>query len=233
MNKLLFILYFLVTGSIASKAQCTIVSSCTPTGWYCSTPATGDSLPNAIEMSGYNTTIQMSLASTYTSATIDSAKITAVSGLPNGISYSTNPINGVINGGANGCLLITGTPTSGTAGSYVVSVSVTIYSNLGEVHPPSLTWSLSVDVASGIENVAINKATILVIPNPAKSQITLSSNFHFHYLTILNILGNIIISQEVNGISKLSINLDNLNSGMYFLQISDGNKSTIQKFIKE
>ncbi|HXB40124.1 MAG TPA: T9SS type A sorting domain-containing protein [Bacteroidia bacterium] len=233
MKKTALLLCFLVSSTIALQAQCTIAPSCTTTSWYCSTPATGSALPNAIELSPYSTVIQISLSSNFSSATIDSAKIVSVTGLPSGLSYSTNPVNGVINGGASGCILIAGTPASGTAGNYVATATVTIYSNLGVVHPPVLTWPLTVNSVTGIQNIQANSANIIVMPNPAGTQITLSSDFHFKSVKIFDALGNIIIAQEFNGISEISIALDKLNPGIYFVQASNDNRSITRKFIKE
>lgn len=233
MKKSLLILTILLSAASASQAQCTIAPTCTPTSWYCSTPATGNALPPATELTPYSTTIQVSLSSNFSTATIDSAKIVNVTGLPTGLSYSTNPTNGVINGGANGCILIAGTPASGTAGSYVATATVTIYSNLGVVHPPVLTWPLTVNAVTGIKDVFVSNANVLISPNPAGSQIRLTSDFHFQSVNIFDAVGNKIISQEVSGSLTTSIELDKLNPGLYVIQVSDGNKSAVRKFIKE
>ncbi|MCS6935820.1 MAG: T9SS type A sorting domain-containing protein [Chitinophagales bacterium] len=57
--------------------------------------------------------------------TIDSIVITNVSGLPAGINYTLNPSNGIIHGGENACVLLTGT-TNAPAGRYDVDLDGTV-----------------------------------------------------------------------------------------------------------
>lgn len=232
MKKTLLLLSLFTVSLGSMFAQCTIAPSCTPTSGYCSTPAAGSALPNATETTAYSTVIQVSLATSYSIATINNATVTAVTGLPTGLSYSTNPTNGVINGGSSGCILIAGTPAAGSAGSYTVTANVTLNTNLG-AFPTTLTWNLTVDAVSGIVQFSGNAATVLIAPNPAKTEMNVTADFHFQKVRIFDALGNLSLSQEVNGAYKTTLDLGKLNAGIYFLQIVDGNKVATRKFIKE
>ena len=232
MKKSLLVLSLFISSMAATKAQCTIVNTCTPTAGYCSTPASASALPNGTESVAYSTVIQMSLGTTASGISITDATITAVSGMPTGLTYSTNPTSGVIVGGADGCILISGIPAAATAGSYTVTANVTVNTAFGAI-PGTLTWSLTINAAAGIQSQTINQATLIVAPNPATSQISVAADFHFTKVNVFDVMGNLSLSQEVNGAYKTTIDIGKLNAGIYFLQAFDGNKVVTRKFIKD
>lgn len=215
------------------KAQCTIAPTCTVTTGYCSTPAANSSLPAATEQIAYSTTIQVSVGTSYSIATISDATVTSVSGLPSGLSAAGNPSSGVIAGGGSGCFAITGTPAAGSAGAYTVTANVSVNTNFG-VFPTTITWNLAVSSPAGIANFSTsNIATILLAPNPAKTELNVTADFHFQKVNIFDALGNLALSQDVNGEYKTMLDLNKLNAGIYFLQVIDGSKIVTRKFIKE
>jgi hypothetical protein len=232
MKKSLLFLGLFLAGIISLQAQCTITPSCTVTSGYCSAPATGSALPNATEQVAYSTTIQLSVGTSYSIATIDSAQVTSLTGLPTGLSYSTNPTSGVVQGGSNGCILIAGTPAAGSAGTYTATAAVTAYTNFGPF-PGTLTWSLTVNGTSGITNLSANAENVVIAPNPAKSEVNVTADFHFQKIRVYDALGNLSLTQDVNGAYKATVDLSKLNTGIYFIQIVDGTKVATRKFIKE
>lgn len=232
MKKLVLFLSFLICGISYIQAQCTITPGCTITSGYCSTPAAGSSLSNATVSVAYSTTIQVSIGTSYSAATINSATVTSVTGLPTGLSYSVNPTNGVINGGSSGCMLIAGTPATGTAGSYTVTANVTVNTNFG-AFPTTITWLLTVNNAAGIANYSAVPANLYVMPNPAKSEINLLADFNFGKIQVMDVLGNKVATHDANNSYQTTIDISNLNPGVYFLQVIDGTKIITRKFIKE
>jgi len=233
MKKTLLLLSLFTVMVIGVKAQCTIAPTCTLTTGYCSTPAGNTNLPDATEQVAYSTTIQVTMGTSYSVATISSATVTSVSGLPTGLSYSLNPSNGVIAAGGSGCALIAGTPATGSAGTYTVTANVSVTTNFG-VFPATITWNLTVDGTAGIVNFSSNNgATLLMAPNPAKTEMNVSADFHFQKVRVYDALGNLALTQDVNGENKTTVMVDKLNSGFYFLQVTDGNKVVTRKFIKE
>jgi hypothetical protein len=96
-------------------------------------------------------------------------------------------------------------------------------------------WTLTVNApTTGIANYSANNAaTLLIAPNPAKAEMNVSADFHFQKIRVSDALGNLVLSQDVNGASKATLMVDMLNSGFYFLQVSDGNKVATRKFIKD
>jgi hypothetical protein len=226
----------LVIGSLAQlNAQCTITPGCSPaaTG-YCTTPAENTNLPNATVASSYNTVIQVSIASSLGATTITSAQIVSMTGLPTGLSYSVNPGSGIIAGGANGCVLLTGTPTSTTAGNYTVVANVVITTNVGAFPPATVSWFLTVNPAlsTGIQSIN-TAANFYIAPNPVSSELFISSDSHFGKIQVIDALGKIVLSLDTNYASQTSINVSSLTKGVYFIQANDGERIITKKFIKD
>jgi hypothetical protein len=234
MKKSILLVSLFTVMVLGLKAQCTIAPTCTITSGFCSTPAANSALPPATEQVAYSTTIQVSVGTSYSVATISNATVTSVTGLPTGLTYSTNPSSGVIAGGSSGCMLISGTPAVGSAGNYTVTANVSANTNFG-VFPTTIVWTLVVNApTTGIANYSTNNAAILLIaPNPAKAEMNVSADFHFQKIRVYDALGNLALTQDVNSESKATVMVDKLNAGFYFLQVSDGNKVVTRKFIKE
>ena len=74
-----------------------------------------------------------------------------------------------------------------------------------------------------------------VYPNPASENLNITFNNPSNELTsyqIINSLGQLVKSEEINavsGINKQQISLKNLESGMYFVTITVGDKTAYQK----
>ncbi|MBI3519437.1 MAG: T9SS type A sorting domain-containing protein [Bacteroidetes bacterium] len=237
MKKTLLFAALLIGGLSQLTAQCTISPACTPdanTG-YCTIPADNTALPNGTELSPYNTTIQISVGTSAAGGviTVISASLTSVSGLPNGMSYSMNPSNGFISAGTDACLLITGTPASGSANSYTINANIDAVTNAGSF-PQTISWFLTIDAASTTGIKILNQNTAFSIsPNPASSELTVSSSSHFGKIQIIDALGKTVITHDANYTSQTVINVSTLSKGVYFLQAVDGANLITRKFIKD
>lgn len=225
-----------IAGSLThAAAQCTITPGCSVTAsGYCTTPPTSTNLPGATVSTTYTTVIQVSVGTTAGPATINSATVTSVTGMPTGLTYSTNPTNGVINGGSNGCILFTGTPGAATAGSYTITVNLSVSTNFG-TQPASASWYLTVNpsTTTGIKTEVMNPALLVMSPNPAKSELNVAADFNIGKMQIIDALGKVVLQQDANYANQTVIDLHQLNSGIYFLQINDGSRVISRKFIKE
>lgn len=230
MKKSLLFISLFMSGFIYMNAQCTITPGCSAaTSGYCTTPATGSNLPNATELAGYSTTIQVSLGTTISGITINNATVTSVTGLPAGLSYSLNPTSGVIAGGGNGCVLIAGTPSAGSAGNYTVTANVTVNTSFGAI-PQSGTWMLTVDASTGITRFTATSSNLQIMPNPASNNITVNTNRFADNssIQVADILGNELIQANLQQ-GKATIDISNLQPGVYLIRTNKGT----QKFIKQ
>ena len=83
---------------------------------------------------------------------------------------------------------------------------------------------------NGISENSINDLTIY--PNPATNTLTLNTDLKNTKLTILNAQGQLV--QQLSIINyPLSIDISQLNSGIYFLSLTNGTKVVSKKFVKE
>jgi bacillolysin len=76
------------------------------------------------------------------------------------------------------------------------------------------------------------ESDFLLYPNPVKDNLSIklageSQNATFR---IVNMIGQEVLSGELN---KGTVNVENLNTGVYFMEVNDGEELMIQRFIKE
>jgi hypothetical protein len=77
-------------------------------------------------------------------------------------------------------------------------------------------------------------AQIAVYPNPATAEITITSNQALKNITLTNTLGAIVAQRAVSGSDKLTVDISQLPTGIYFLKATDkqGNHY-IEKIMKQ
>jgi hypothetical protein len=179
----------------------------------------------------YSTVIQVSLGTTAGGGaiTISNATINSVSGMPAGFTYSTNPVSGTIPAGSDACLIFAGTPA--TPGTYTITVSLSVNTNFGPT-TQSAVWYLTVNTLAGIRSYD-QVLSFVISPNPATSELFISSTSHFGKVQIVDALGNTVISHDANYSAQTTINISALSKDIYFLQVNDGTNLTTKKFIKD
>jgi hypothetical protein len=80
---------------------------------------------------------------------------------------------------------------------------------------------------------ALDQNLISVFPNPVSDVVSISSNLNaMNSVSVIDINGRVIKNVEYNGVSNLEINISDLNSGVYFLNIATENGSATKKIIK-
>jgi hypothetical protein len=81
-------------------------------------------------------------------------------------------------------------------------------------------------------------ASLVIHPNPSREEFRLSCNFQHESdvrITVFDGLGKIVFKDEVQQISDLEnypVNISSFERGVYYLNISDGQNSTIRKLVK-
>lgn len=177
-------------------------------------------------------------------ATIDSIKINSVTGLPpSGFTYACTPSSCVFPGGSDACIQLTGpAPTSGMIGVYPLKVNITIYGQAFGIPQQVLDTNDSYIIY--IENnVGIAPITNLAFsvgqntPNPAASTtlipVNIPRNAVVHF-TVSNLLGKHVISRDLNlqkGSNNISVNLQDLQPGIYLYNITYGGNSVTRRMI--
>lgn len=107
------------------------------------------------------------------------------------------------------------------------------------VTPSALSPTEFMEISSlGVKKVDKNQLVTKIYPNPTSSSSQLTYQLEEPgkvSITIINILGkevaNIFDGFKNTGFHKLEINSNHLNSGLYFLAINSGNKTSVQKIV--
>ena len=112
-----------------------------------------------------------------------------------------------------------------------VSIYVTTVDQAGQESEPSDTLTFR----PGTENVAENGHALLSLyPNPTQSVLNLSADLQGRTeVKVLDLQGRTVKHYVVNGLSALRLNVSDLQSGVYFLFVSNETTTVVGKFIVE
>lgn len=175
-----------------------------------------------------------------TNITIGNITVTSVTGLPPGLTYSTTPANGIFPGGSNGCMLVSGTPT--TPGVYYVDVILTTNATflgfpISQVDTLDY-YSITINTTSGVGSVnAFNFELVSMVPNPASSFVDLdftSPSAANYQIKVCNIIGKDVISRSVRavaGLNRQRLDVSALASGIYLVSINNGNSVLTRRLV--
>lgn len=86
-------------------------------------------------------------------------------------------------------------------------------------------------VWDNVEELTINNFSFS--PNPTSSVLNIKSVDAIESVRVLDITGKTILSYTGNNQNQLQVNVEGLNSGVYFIQLSSKGKTQVQKFIKQ
>ena len=237
MKKILLSVFLFGLSYVNINAQ-----SCTPGANFVDStygvwPDTTQNLPWATVNVAYSTDINFKVPATVTidldpsgqfvGSPIQSFTVTGLSGLPVGYNYGCNISGCTYNGGANGCANVYG--TTATTGTYPITIEVdaTVSVTLIPGFPPTpVTQSVSfggykiiVGNAGLIEQVI---APLNVVPNPTSGKMNISGlteAMSSALVSITNIEGKVVASQQMNGTTNCAFDLTNMDSGIYFASI--------------
>lgn len=88
-----------------------------------------------------------------------------------------------------------------------------------------------------LSNDDISEATFTVYPNPSNGNFTIKgsnvSDSDQAIITIVDLNGRVVFNKDVQNVSQLNetIDVQNLNNGLYLLQVQQGASSTVEKII--
>jgi hypothetical protein len=95
---------------------------------------------------------------------------------------------------------------------------------------------LDCDSLVGVEELQVSSLEFQVMPNPAKDMVTIktTTNHQLSTICIYNVLGEIVYQSEIkNPKSEISISLEGLNKGVYFITVIADDKRQVLKLVKE
>ncbi len=178
----------------------------------------------------------------------------AITGMPVGLDYACNPPNCLFVANETGCILLSGTvDNSNAVGDYQMSLSITAFSQLGEV---PLTYPESIPDIEGVyfitvvpegsedcrqplnvDNTLTNEIQISNNPNPFSSytEINIESSVNKEItFMVKDLVGNHVRSEKLNlhaGQNIIPFDGSDLPVGMYVYLLSDGNSVISNKML--
>ncbi|MEO8761904.1 MAG: endonuclease [Bacteroidia bacterium] len=98
---------------------------------------------------------------------------------------------------------------------------------------PEYADSIFTCALTGINNITASQIKLSIFPNPANDKVTIlfSKNILQATITLSNYIGQEIISQQIENVNSLQLNVSNLAKGMYIIKIASGNYTTQQKLL--
>jgi len=101
--------------------------------------------------------------------------------------------------------------------------------------------NFTISAGVGIDSYAAqaNAISMQLIPNPANEQVTISLNglskTQKSSLTMYDIIGNIVLKDELIAKESQEVNYDiaNLSKGVYIVEITNSNQKSVKRLIKQ
>lgn len=251
MKKLLLTLSVVLTTVLTVNAQCTADPQYTEFGVY---PDSATGMTAACIDVPYAETITVVVPADTTvligpfplTLPIDSVVITNWDfGGITGFTYQcsapgnvTSPVDGcAFEGGNSGCILVEGNPTVADIGSYQQIITVVAHVPGSPGNPSTIIvdyYYLQVlDCTSGVQTITNSK--FLVYPNPARSSITLNglNGIDVESVSVLSMTGQNMVEYTSIDSPSLDLDINHLESGIYFVRVNYNGVSETIKFIKE
>jgi len=96
---------------------------------------------------------------------------------------------------------------------------------------PSLDY-ITVDFTEGIEEET-SKSPITVYPNPTTNTFTISSEVPFSKVAIYDVTGQVVYNKPVSNSKSLTVDISNLNDGIYFVKVATKSGLITRKIVKQ
>lgn len=243
MKKLLLAITAVFAFSFA-EAQCTPDAQFTAPGIY---PDSATNMMVAYELTAYSQTITnvvpadtcvVILFPPCTTLSLDSVVVESLTGLPPGLTFQCDNAECQYPGGQSGCAIISGTPPSGSAGTYPLTIQLSAYvGGFGIANPFTLDYYF-IEVLPQVNSVAENESNAFAIkqnkPNPfddvTSIEYSLTENGKVTF-EVYNLVGELVDSKSINGnkgMNRLQFDGSELSNGAYIYKMTN-NGNTITK----
>jgi hypothetical protein len=238
MKKLLLIATMAFIGSFGANAQCTPDPTLTGSGIF---PDSATNFVGGCVGQQYTQIIQNVVPADTTvpvlgfpvPATIDSIVLTNVTGLPPGLTYACNPNSCAFLGGETGCAVIQG--VCNTAGTYNLVFDLTAYVTLqGLPHSQDFTLDYyKIVIGTCTAGIEDNTASLFqMFPNPTNDKVIIEGLNVANNVVLTNAEGKVVKTFETIEGASLELNLEGMNSGLYFVTINHTKGTEVLKLVK-
>ncbi|WP_055443371.1 T9SS type A sorting domain-containing protein [Lacinutrix himadriensis] len=101
-----------------------------------------------------------------------------------------------------------------------------------DFNPAIVTNTVSTEIVDALSIAEFQAASFIMYPNPANNHLTISGNSVIDTITIYDVNGRALkaINYDAN---VVEMNITDLSSGIYFIQIQAGEEKEVKKFIKK
>lgn len=163
-------------------------------------------------------------------------KVTGVTGLPTGFTYTCSAANCEYPGGTAGCASLTGTATAAQIGTYNITINIDATVQAGfvpiTVPKPFTGYRLVIkDAPVDLNTVLISPEEVYIYPNPASNVVTILNATNYETVEVYGVNGQLVLSKEITKTDE-EMNVSQLQNGVYFIHLKKGNTTSIHKFTK-
>jgi hypothetical protein len=245
-KKLLFVIGIAAAGFSANAQVCVPNISCLPgTATYGVCPDSATGLAIGTVGVPYNQTVSFKIPTNgadfgYPTATVVSIDITGVDSLAPGLTYQCAPSSCSFPGGSNGCILISGTPTTVWNKQVIVKADAhgTIFGVPLTLPQENKQYRSIVIPASGIVDLDMTKFDVQQnAPNPFADK----TEIYFSVLNdaqvefkVYNLLGAVLCDnkfQAQKGANIIKIDANSFAPGVYIYSVKNGDKVITKRMV--
>jgi hypothetical protein len=176
----------------------------------------------------------------YPGVPITSIAITSVDSLAPGLSYVCSPAGCSFPGNSQGCILISGTPT--TVWNHQVIVNALATANIGgfpvSIPQANKQYRSVVLAVAGVETMDLTKFEVSQnTPNPfsSKTEISFTSPAPNDVeIKVFNMLGAVVFAKSIKaekGMNSYQLDASSFTPGIYVYSVKNGDKSVTKRMI--
>ena len=133
--------------------------------------------------------------------------------------------------GSNGFVYFKIKPNAGYAIGDIIENTASIYFDF---NTPIITNTFQTEFVETLSVENFEAVNFTIYPNPAKDEVTIqlvNSSFGIGKINVLDIQGKMILKDIKFQDQTSTLDISNLESGLYFVELTIGNESTVQKLI--
>lgn len=171
----------------------------------------------------------------YSGAAITSYKVTGVTGLPSGFTYTCSASNCEYTGGNAGCAELTGTATTAELGTHNLTINIQAIVSSGPATIPvnhSFPGYKLVILSQELGTTLLSPDQVYVYPNPASSLINIVNAHNYTAIEVYGVNGQLVAKKAVSA-SEETIDISELKEGIYLLHLINGTSASVHKFTKK
>jgi uncharacterized repeat protein (TIGR01451 family) len=133
--------------------------------------------------------------------------------------------------GSNGFVYFRIKPQSGYAVGDIIPNTASIYFDF---NAPIITNTFNTEFVETLSIENVEEETFKIYPNPVSSMLHIQSKLEFNYIHITDLNGRVIQTIKLEALNTNHVlNLESLDTGMYFIEIGTLNTKSTLKFIKK